>query len=150
MTGLPREQWEHEWDRFAQAMLNIAARTRTALVADGTLPDDVVVYLDDEAGDLLVRSVTPEELVRHFPDYAASADAERAVLSMPVRPRVAALAAAAGFTPGPPSDLGQERAAQLLIDLGEAAVPVGIAALTRRDTAWKGAKLLADLNVATP
>lgn len=150
VTGLPREQWEHEWDRFAQAMLNIAARTRTALVADGTLPEDVVVYLDDEAGDLLVRSVTPEELVRHFPDYAASADAERAVLSMPVRPRVAALAAAAGFTPGPPSDLGQERAAQLLIDLGEAAVPVGIAALTRRDTAWKGAKLLADLNVATP
>ncbi|OBK02455.1 hypothetical protein A5637_17420 [Mycolicibacterium fortuitum] len=150
VTDLPREQWEQEWDRFAQAMLNIAARTRTALVADGTLPDDVVVYLDDEAGDLLVRSVTPEELVRHFPDYAASADAERAVLSMPVSQRVAALAAAAGFTPGPPSDLGQERAVDLLIALGEAAVPVGIAALTRRDTAWKGAKLLADLNVATP
>ncbi len=115
VTDLPREQWEQEWDRFAQAMLNIAARTRTALVADGTLPDDVVVYLDDEAGDLLVRSVTPEELVRHFPDYAASADAERAVLSMPVSQRVAALAAAAGFTPGPPSDLGQERAVDLLI-----------------------------------
>lgn len=150
VTGLAREQWEQEWERFARAMLNIAAGTRTALVTDGTLPDDVVVYLDDEAGDLLVRSVTPEELLRHFPEYAASADAERAVLSMPVPQRVAVLAAAAGFTPGPPSDLGQERAADLLIELGEAAVPVGIVALTRRDTAWKGAKLLADLNVATP
>lgn len=150
VTGLPRVQWEQEWDRFAQAMLNIVAGTRTALVADGTLPHDVVVYLDDEAGDLLVRSVTPEELLRHFPDYAASADAERAVLSLPVPQRVAALAAAAGLTPGPRSDLGQERATDLLIDLGKAAVPVGIAALTRRDTAWKGAKLLADLHIATP
>ncbi|WKG05832.1 DUF4303 domain-containing protein [Mycolicibacterium sp. HK-90] len=150
VTGLSRTQWEQEWDRFAQAMLNIVAGTRTALVADGTLPADVVVYLDDEAGDLLVRSVTPEELLRHFPEYAASADAERAVLAMPLPQRVAALAAAAGFTPGPPSDLGQERAAGLLVGLGEAAAPVGIAALARRDTAWKGAKLLADLNLATP
>src|SRR6185437_10622739 len=47
-------------------------------------------------------------------------------------------------------DLGQERARELLLDLGEAAVPVAIAALKRRDTAWLGAKLLADLDIATP
>lgn len=150
VTGLPREQWEHEWGRFAQAMLNIAARTRSALVADGTLPDDAVVYLDDEAGDLLARSVTPEELRRHFPEYAASGDAERAVLAMPISERVAALAAAAGLIPGPPSALGQERAADLLLESGDAAVPFAIAALARRVTGWKGAKLLADLNLATP
>jgi hypothetical protein len=46
VSGLPRAQWEQEWDRFAQAMLHIAAGARTELVADGTLPQDVVVYLD--------------------------------------------------------------------------------------------------------
>lgn len=38
----------------------------------------------------------------------------------------------------------------LLLELGEAAVPVAISALSHRDTAWLGAKLLADLGVATP
>ncbi|OBG87657.1 hypothetical protein A5699_18635 [Mycobacterium sp. E802] len=150
VTGLPRAQWEQEWDRFAQAMMTVAAGTRRALVAEGTLPESAVVYLDDEAGDLLVRSVTPEELRRHFPEYAAAAEAERAVLAMPVPRRIEALAVAAGLIPGPPSELGAERAAELLIASGDAAVPVGIAALARRDTAWRGAKLLADLNLPTP
>ncbi|OLO99875.1 hypothetical protein BVU76_23645 [Mycolicibacterium porcinum] len=150
VTGLPRTQWEQEWDRFAQAMLNIAARTRTTLVADGTLPADAVVYLDDEDADLLVRSLTAEELRRHFPEYVAAAEAERNLLTMPVEQRVAALAAAAGLIPGPPGVLGRERATELLLDVGTAAVPVGITALGHPETAWAGAKLLADLNIATP
>lgn len=149
VSGLPRVQWEQAWERFAQAMLTIAAGVRTALVADGTLPPDVVVYLDDEDGDLLVRSLTPEELRRHFPEYVAGAEAERAVLALPVEQRVAALAKASGLVPGPPGDLGQQRARALLLDLGDAAVPVAVAALKRRDTAWLGAKLLADLDVAS-
>lgn len=150
VTGLPRAQWEQEWDRFAVAMVNIAARTRTTLIADGTLPDDAVVYLDDEDADLLVRSLTADELRRHFPDYVAAAETERNVLAMPVEQRVNALAAAAGLVPGPPTELGRERAIELLLDTGTAAVPVGIAALGHPETAWVGAKLLADLNVATP
>lgn len=150
VTGLPRAQWEQEWDRFAVAMLNIAARTRTTLIADGTLPTDAVVYLDDEDADLLVRSLTADELRRHFPDYVAAAETERNVLAMPVEQRVNALAAAAGLVPGPPTELGRERATELLLDTGEAAVPVAIAALGHPDTAWVGAKLLADLDIATP
>ncbi len=149
VSGLPRAQWEQAWERFAQAMLTIAAGVRAALVADGTLPADVVVYLDDEDGDLLVRSLTPDELRRHFPDYLDAIDAERAVQALPIGERVTALAAAAGLVPGPPGDLGQERARAMLLDLGEAAVPVAIAALRRRDTAWLGAKLLADLDIAS-
>ncbi|MBN3507693.1 DUF4303 domain-containing protein [Mycolicibacterium septicum] len=150
VTGLPRAQWEQEWERFAEAMLNIAARTRTALVADGTLPADAVVYLDDEDAELLVRSLTADELRRHFPGYVAAAETERNVLAMPVERRVSALAAAAGLAPGPPTELGRERAIELLLDTGTAAVPVGIAALGHPETAWVGAKLLADLNIATP
>lgn len=150
VTGLPRAQWEQEWDRFAMAMLNIAARTRTTLIADGTLPADAAVYLDDEDADLLVRSLTADELRRHFPDYVAAAETERNVLAMPVEQRVNALAAAAGLVPGPPTELGRERATELLLDTGTAAVPVGIAALGHPETAWVGAKLLADLNIATP
>ncbi|WP_077739041.1 DUF4303 domain-containing protein [Mycolicibacterium boenickei] len=150
VTDLPRTQWEQEWDRFAQAMLNIAARTRTTLVAAGTLPDDAVVYLDDEDADLLVRSLTAEELRRHFPDYLAAAEAERNLLAMPIEQRVASLVAAAGFLPGPPGALGRERATELLLDAGAAAVPAGITALGHPETAWAGAKLLADLNIATP
>lgn len=150
VTGLPRAQWELEWDRFAEAMLSVAARTRTALVADGTLPDDAVVYLDDEDGDLLVRSLTTDELRRHFPEYVAAAETERRVLAMPVEQRVAVLAAAAGLVGGPDNELGRERGTELLLDTGPAAVPVGIAALGHRETAWAGAKLLADLNIATP
>lgn len=150
VTGLPRAQWEQEWERFAEAMLNIAARTRTALVADGTLPADAVVYLDDEDAELLVRSLTADELRRHFPEYVAAAETERNVLAMPVEQRVSALAAAAGLAPGPPTELGRERAIELLLDTGTAAVPVGIAALGHPETAWVGAKLLADLNIATP
>ena len=150
VTGLPRAQWEQEWDRFAVAMLNIAARTRTTLIADGTLPADAVVYLDDEDADLLVRSLTADELRRHFPDYVAAAETERNVLAMPVEQRVDALAAAAGLVPAPPTELGRERATELLLDTGTAAVPVGIAALGHPETAWMGAKLLADLNIATP
>lgn len=131
-------------------MLTIAAGMRAALVTDGTLPADVVVYLDDEDGDLLVRSLTPDELQRCFPEYVAADEAERAVLALPVEQRVTALAAASGLAPGPPGDLGQERARTLLLDLGDAAVPVAIAALKRRDTAWLGAKLLADLDIASP
>ncbi|MFV8052660.1 hypothetical protein [Mycobacterium sp. 48b] len=149
VTGLPRAQWEQEWDRFAEAMLNIAARTRSALVADGTLADDAVVYLDDRDADLLVRSLTTDELRRHFPEYVAAAEAERNVLAMPVEQRVAILAAATGLIPGPDDALGRERATALLLDTGPAAVPVGIAALGRTETAWTGAKLLADLNIAT-
>lgn len=150
VSGLPRAQWDQAWERFAQAMLTIAAGVRATLVADGTLPADVVVYLDDEDGDLLVRSLTSAELQRHFPEYVAAAAAEHAILALPVEQRVAALAAAAGLVPGPPGDLGQERARALLLELGGAAVPVAIAALKRRDTAWLGAKLLADLDVASP
>ncbi|BBZ54310.1 MULTISPECIES: DUF4303 domain-containing protein [Mycolicibacterium] len=150
VSGLPRAQWDQAWDRFAQAMLTIAAGMRAALVTDGTLPADVVVYLDDEDGDLLVRSLTPDELQRCFPEYVAADEAERAVLALPVEQRVTALAAASGLAPGPPGDLGQERARTLLLDLGDAAVPVAIAALKRRDTAWLGAKLLADLDIASP
>ncbi|MBX8690008.1 DUF4303 domain-containing protein [Mycobacterium sp. 20091114027_K0903767] len=150
VTGLPRAHWEREWDRFAQAMLNIAARTRTTLVADGTLPGDAVVYLDDEDADLLVRSLTAEELRRHFPDYVAAAEAERDLLAMPVEQRVAALTTAAGLAPGPANELGRERAIELLLDTGAVAVPAGIAALGHPETAWQGAKLLADLNIATP
>ncbi len=150
VTGLPRTQWEQEWDRFAQAMLNIAAWTRTTLVADGTLPDDAVVYLDDEDADLLVRSLTAEELRRHFPDYLAAAEAERNLLALPIEQRVASLVAAAGFLPGPPGALGRERATELLLDAGAAAAPAGITALGHPETAWAGAKLLADLNIATP
>nr|MDT0525272.1 hypothetical protein [Streptomyces sp. DSM 41633] len=142
--------WEQEWDRFAQAMLNIAARTRAALVADGTLPGDAVVYLDDEDADLLVRSLTADELRRHFPEYLAAAETERDLLAMPVEQRVAALAAAAGLLAGPVSELGRERATELLLDTGAAAVPAAIAALGNPETAWTGAKLLADLNIATP
>lgn len=149
VSGLPRAQWDQAWERFAQSMLTIAAGMRAALVADGTLPADVVVYLDDEDGDLLVRSLTPDELHRCFPEYVAAAEAERAVLALPVEQRVAALAAASGLVPGPPGDLGQERARALLLDLGDAALPVAIAALKRRDTAWLGAKLLADLAIAS-
>jgi hypothetical protein len=150
VSGLPRAQWDQAWERFAQAMLTIAAGMRTALVADGTLPADVVVYLDDEDGDLLARSLTPEELRRHFPECVAADDAEQAALALPIDQRVTALASAAGLVSGQPGDLGQERARELLLDLGEAAVPVAIAALKRRDTAWLGAKLLADLDIATP
>lgn len=150
VTGLPRTQWEQEWDRFAQAMLNIAAWTRTTLVAEGTLPDDAVVYLDDEDADLLVRSLTAEELRRHFPDYLAAAEAERNLLALPIEQRVASLVAAAGFLPGPPGALGRERATELLLDAGAAAAPAGITALGHPETAWAGAKLLADLNIATP
>lgn len=150
VTGLPRAQWEQQWDRFAQAMLNIAARTRTTLVAEGTLPADAVVYLDDEGADLLMRSLTDDELRRHFPDYVAAAQAERELLAMPVEQRVAALAAAAGLVAGPDNPLGRERAIELLLDTGAAAVPVGITALRHSETAWTGAKLLADLNIATP
>lgn len=150
VTGLPRAQWEQEWDRFAQAMLNVAARTRTALVADGTLPDDAVVYLDDEDADLLVRSLTADELRRHFPEYVAATQAERDVLAMPVEQRVAVLAAAAGLAAGPAGALGRERATELLLDTGAAAVPAAVAALGHPETAWTGGKLLADLNIATP
>ncbi|MDH6193444.1 hypothetical protein M2272_000065 [Mycobacterium frederiksbergense] len=155
VAGLPRAQWEQQWDRFAQAMLAIAVGVRTALVADGTLPPDAVVYLDDEDADLLVRSLTADELRRHFPEYVAAMDAERDVLAMPAEQRVAVLAAAAGLTPGRHGHelgkhLGRERALRLLLDAGEPAVPIGIAALGHPDTAWTGAKLLADLNIATP
>ena len=150
VTGLPRAQWEQAWGRFAEAMLNIAAGVRTALVADGTLPGDVVVYLDDEDADLLVRSLTADELRHHFPEYVASAEAERGLLALPVEQRVAALAAAAGLIRGPGHELGRERATELLLDTGAAAVPVAVAALGHPETAWTGAKLLADLNIATP
>ncbi|MEV0669743.1 DUF4303 domain-containing protein [Mycobacterium sp. NPDC050441] len=150
VTGLPRAQWEQEWDRFAQAMLNIAAKTRSALVTDGTLPDDAVVYLDDEDADLLVRSLTADELRRHFPEYVAAAETERGLLAMPVEQRVPVLAAAAGLIAGPGNELGRERATQLLLDTGAAAVPVGIAALGHPETAWAGGKFLADLNIAAP
>jgi len=149
VTGLPRAQWQEAWDRFAQAMLTVAAGVRAALVADGTLPAEVVVYLDDEDGDLLTRSLSPDELRRHFPDYADAAAVERAIGALPVDQRVGLLAAAAGLMPGPPGDLGGERARALLLELGEAAVPVAISALSRRDSGWLGAKLLADLGVAT-
>ncbi|MEE6166191.1 MULTISPECIES: DUF4303 domain-containing protein [unclassified Mycolicibacterium] len=155
VSGLPRARWEQQWDRFAQAMLHIAASVRTELVADGTLPQNVVVYLDDEDADLLVRSLTADELRRHFPEYVACAEAERAVLAMPTEQRVPLLAAAAGLTPRRGRDelghlLGRERALSLLQESGAAAVPVAIAALGHHETAWTGAKLLADLNIATP
>lgn len=154
-SGLPRARWEQEWDRFAEAMLHIAARVRTLLVTDGTLPQDVVVYLDDEDADLLVRSLTADEMNRHFPAYVAAAEAERDVLAMPTEQRVPLLAEAAGLTTRPGRRelgqlLGRERALTLLLDTGMAAVPVGIAALEHHDTAWTGAKLLADLGLATP
>ncbi|WP_158087216.1 DUF4303 domain-containing protein [Mycobacterium aquaticum] len=155
VSGLPRARWQEEWDRFAQRMLHIATRVRTELVADGTLPQDVVVYLDDEDADLLVRSLTADELDRHFPEYVAAAQAERDVLAMPTEHRVPRLAAAAGLTPHRGRRelgqlLGRERALSLLQESGADAVPVGIAALGHHETAWIGAKLLADLGLATP
>jgi len=151
VTDLPGPRWDAAWNRFSEAMLSIAAGTRAALVADGTLAPDVVVYLDDEEADLLVRSVTPEELRTHFPAYAAAAAAEHTVLAMPVPRRATELAAAAGVIARSSNHgVDPERAVELLMDLGAAAVPVAITGLEDKGSDWKAAKLLGDLGFATP
>ncbi|GAB2848471.1 hypothetical protein GCM10027176_59940 [Actinoallomurus bryophytorum] len=137
-------QWASTFRRYLGMLVRVCRRARASLRSSGlTDRDFVVLLLDDEYHETLVRRVLPRsEVSRHFPGFDERAAELARVALLPPAERAAFHASRLGVFSGP---IGSEEAASALRDLGPAAFPVLIAMLAAEDRVGKAAKLLADI-----
>lgn len=132
-------EWDRTFQRHLDALVAACVRARQTLTDGGVVgPDFVVVLLDDEFGESLIKRVLPAgEVSRHFPWFG-----ERDAVLPTLSP--AELAGLLDTYEGPVTAT-EARAA--LLELGPAAWPALIPLVSVPGQAWRAAKLLADLGV---
>jgi hypothetical protein len=137
-------QWETTFDQYLTTLVSVCRRARTTLRANSaTHPDFVVLLLDDEHHEALIRRVlTAEEVRRHFPELEERSVALAGLAALPPAERAARLVPRLGKFDGP---IDSDTAESALRDLGPMAFPSLIPLLDVPDRAWQAAKLLADI-----
>ncbi|WP_053716167.1 DUF4303 domain-containing protein [Saccharothrix sp. NRRL B-16348] len=137
-------QWQATFDRYLTTLVRVCRRARTTLRRNGdTHPDFVVVLLDDEHHETLIKRVlTAGEVRRHFPELDERSVALAGLAALPPADRAAHLASLLGTFDGP---LDRDTVEAALRDLGPAAFPALLSLLRTPDRAWQAAKLLADI-----
>jgi|GEM_PF-552538 len=141
--------WEKVYNRFLRTFPRAAKRVRTELVREGVVGKDFIAIADDEEGELIPLSLTKAQLSRHFPEYDEEAQERARLAALPVAERLAELMPQVLRTvePGPLID-GYE---EMVRELGEAAVPALLDAVTRRrGQVIRAIMLLAEINHSTP
>lgn len=139
------DAWELVYDRFLRCFPRAAKRARRRLIDEGLAGRHVIVVAMDEDGDLIPLSLTKAQLRRHFPEFDELERTRRWLADSGVEERVAYLVPRALQHCAP---LFGE-ADQLLVELGEDAVPAVAAALSGPE-ATRAAMLLAELNHDSP
>jgi hypothetical protein len=137
--------WEATFRRYLTTLVRVCKGTRKALRDKGsTGPDFVVLFLDDEHHDELIRRVlAPRELARVFPALDGKAAEYARVDALPPADRAAYHASRlVAWEPGP---VDAEQAEAALRALGTVAFPALTPLLDKRGHAWRAAKLLAEI-----
>lgn len=137
-------QWRTTFDRYLTMLVRVCRQARTTLRQNEDVhPDFVVLLLDDEYHETLIRRVlTTTEVRRHFPELDERSAAAAAIAALPPAERAAHLASLLGTFDGL---LDPDTVESTLRDLGPAGFPSLISLLGTPDRAWQAAKLLADI-----
>jgi hypothetical protein len=137
-------QWTSTFRRYLTMLVRACKTTRRTLRASGVTDRDfVVLLLDDECGETLVKRIlTRSQVSRHFPEIDGQAAELARVTALPQAERVAYYMSVLDASGGP---IGCDEATSALRDLGPAAFPALIPMLAVKDRAWQAAKLLADI-----
>ncbi|MFI5490506.1 DUF4303 domain-containing protein [Micromonospora echinaurantiaca] len=137
-------QWERTFRRYLAMLVRVCRRARATLHTGGvTDPDFVVLLLDTEYQETLVRRVLARgEVRRYFPEFEERAAEVARVDALPEAERVAYYASRMGEFAGPVSG---EEAESALRELGPAAFSALLPMLAFPDQAWRAARLLADI-----
>ncbi len=139
--------WESTFQRYLMMLVRVCREVRTRLRTSGVVgPEFLVLVIDDEHHELLVRSIlTPSEVGRHFPELDVRAAEVERVAALPESERAAYFLSRLGSFSGP---IDSEAAEEALRLLGQAAVPGLVARLGVEDQAWQAAKLLGEIGLA--
>ncbi|MFB6718639.1 DUF4303 domain-containing protein [Kribbella sp. NPDC056345] len=142
-----RDNWESTFQGYLMMLVRVCREVRTCLRTSGVVgPDFLVLVIDDEHHELLVRNIlTPSEVGRHFPELDVRAAEVARVAALPESERAAYYLSRLGSFSGP---IGSEAAEEALRRLGRAAVPGLVARLGVEDQAWQAAKLLGEIGLA--
>ena len=137
-------QWELTFRRYLTMLVRVCKRARTTLQTSGvTNPDFVVLLLDAEHHETLVRRLLPRsEVRRYFPEFEERAVELARVNALPEDERAAYYVSKLGTFDGPVS---REEAESALRELGPPAFPALLRMLAVPDQAWQAARLLADI-----
>ncbi|MEU8657339.1 DUF4303 domain-containing protein [Actinoplanes philippinensis] len=131
-------QWEATFRRYVTALVTVCRRARRELGRDL-----LVVIVDPELHETVIPRILPaSEVRRHFPELDEQAAAWAALAALPPTGQAAHLVGLLHTFDGP---ITGEAAGRALRDLGPAAVPALIPLLDVPGTAWKAAKILADI-----
>ncbi|GAB2495407.1 DUF4303 domain-containing protein [Nocardiopsis aegyptia] len=143
-------RWDEVHDRYLRTVVAVCRSARHRLVTEGVVDPNFVVVAMDEAWELVPLSLTPDEVVRHFPELAAEErEAERLGAIAPERRAHELIAIVESPVPGP---LSAERATDVLRALsGPTTLAAVLDHLPGAREKWRWAKLLAEIApAATP
>ncbi len=142
-------QWQAAFDRYLTTLANACRQARRQLVAAGVVDRDfVVLVLDDDGDEALLRRILPEpELQRLFPEYDRRRTELARIAALPQAEQARHYVSRLGVFDGP---IGAEEVSRALLTLGREAATALLPRLHRRGSAWQAAKLLADLGLPDP
>ena len=137
---------EGDWDAVHERYLSTVAAACTAARQElaPEVGEDFVVVAMDEAWELIPRSVTADQLRRHFPELDEQRRELARLAALPAMTRAAELITLVEA----PAAVNREQALELLKEIGAAVVPMAVARLSQARDKWQWAMLLAELGVA--
>lgn len=143
------DDWQQVYDRFLHCFPNAAKQARAELIAQGIVGESFIAIADDEEGELIPLSLTPEQLREHFPEYDEAEQERQRLAALPLADRIAALLPQVLRTVAPGPLTGEYHG--LLREIGGPAIPALIEAAGRRDDPSIPALiLLAEINDDRP
>jgi hypothetical protein len=133
--------WNTAYGQYLAMLVRVCLRCRAVLQEQQD--DFLVLLIDEDRPEELIRAtLTAGEVQRHFPSFERHAAEVVRVRALPPAEQVA-------YYVGQLGDLGTaEEAESALRALGQTAVPALLPLLAFKGSAWKAAKILADIGHA--
>jgi len=132
--------------RYFAVLVAVARRLRGAAESLLPLAEDFVVFVHDEGNeDLAAVTIPPPLFAKLFPAQVEYRQKRDAIAALSSEERARALVAELTG-----HGAGREDASELLLELGESAVPLLLELVGHKRHGWWAAKLLGQLGLATP
>jgi hypothetical protein len=141
-------RWDAIHDSYLRTVVKACRAARRQLVADGTVDEGFLVVAMDEAWELVPLALTKAEVRRHFPEIDVEARELARLGALPVDERVRELVTIVESHTSNP--VAKEKAITLLRGVGAAAGGAAVEQLRRSRQPWQWARLIAELDTASP
>lgn len=134
--------WDAVYERYLSTVVTACTAARRELADE--VGEDFIVVAMDEAWELIPRSLTADQLRRHFPELDEQRRELARLAALPAMTRAAELITLVEA----PGAAYREKALELLKEIGPAVVPLVVARMSQAREKWQWAMLLAELGVA--